>query len=173
MADKPETAAVVAGGKTPGMLMPLLKRVALVVVALLVLVAILFFVPATKPFINRFLGISTPQTSGPCSGNTDLLKRYSTTVKQQGVGALGDISKEVRAKADYKSDSSCVYISMVAHYGANDFKAAYQEHADLAELKNQGKEPSNDIADGINRENLYKTIKMMATDKPENPYAQG
>jgi hypothetical protein len=62
---------------------------------------------------------------------------------------------------------------MVAHYGANDFKAAYQEHADLAELKNQGKEPSNDIADGINRENLYKTIKMMATDKPENPYAQG
>ena len=173
MADKLETPAVVAGGKKPNVLLPVVKRVAIGVVALVVLAAILFFVPATKPFINRFLGIATPQTSGPCSGDKQLIASHNNIMKTDGVVGIADEVKQVRAKSDYASDPSCVYISMLGYYSTNAVQNALDEHKVLDRLKIEGKLPAAAINDGVDVGQVVKTLERAANDKPENPYAQG
>jgi hypothetical protein len=161
MAKKHTDESIVIGGK-PNRSLHLdlsAKKILSVLGGVLVLIALLYVVPFTKPFVNRFIGIATPQSSGPCSGDSKLLDTYNSTVLNKGVSELPDIAKQVRANKQYKSDPSCVYISMVAYYGADLTTEALTEYNQLKQLKAEGKKPSSKIADGIDLKILHEGIK--------------
>ena len=177
MARKHVNEDIVVGGKTKTPVASfdkkLLIKTALTAVGLVLLVGlVLYLIPPTRPLVNRYLGIASPQTTGPCSGNGKFLDTYSTVVKQKSVDALGGIPKQARSFNNYANDPSCVHVSMVGYYAANDPANALKEYNQLKHLKAQGKTPAERIKDGIDVKQLYNTLKA-STAKPEYPYAQG
>ncbi|MEO6513205.1 MAG: hypothetical protein ABIR37_00840 [Candidatus Saccharimonadales bacterium] len=172
MADKDVGSKVVVSGSKDQAPVFAIKKIATVVGVIIIVICLLYALPFTRPVVNRYLGIASPQTTGPCSGNTKLLDSYSSTVKQKGANQIDAIAKEVRSKASYASDPSCVYISMVGYYGAGMSQDALKEYEQLMNLKTHGKSPASRIVDGINLKQLHDTLKA-DTKKPENPYGQG
>lgn len=150
-----------------------LKPISLIVVAIVVVIVLLYAVPVTRPIVNRYLGIATPQTIGPCSGDSKFIAAYNDVMKQAGAPGTAVLAKQAREKVAAKEDPSCVYISTIGYYGAGDAANALSEYNNLQLLKAKGKTPSTQINDGVDLKVLAKTLKATANQKPENPYGQG
>jgi len=150
-----------------------LKKILPVFAGIIILLVALYAVPATRPLINRYLGIAKHQTTGPCSGDTQLISNYNEIMKQAGAPGAGAVAEQARSKSGETKDPSCVYISMMGYYGSGDNNSAYQEYKQLQQLKAEGKLPTAAIVDHVNLKTLGKALRTAVNQKPENPYAQG
>jgi len=164
---------IVSGSKSHTFLFKKAKIALLLGMAVLLVVAMLGAIPVSRHFFNGYIGVTTPQKAGSCSGNLELISRYNNVVRQKGVTELASIAKEVRDLPQYTSDPTCVYISMVADYGSNSTAGEQEGYTNLKALKADGKDVSSKIDDGMDRKAVYQIIQQHINESKQKYYGQG
>lgn len=148
-------------------------NIALLGAAVLLTVAVLGAIPASRHVINGYIGVSSPQKTGSCSGNSELTARYNKIVRQNGVAGLAPIAKEIQGLPRHTSDPTCVYMMMIADYGSNSVSGEQKNYENLRLLKANGQDVSAKVDDGIDREAVYGLIRQHITEGAEKSYGQG
>jgi|GEM_PF-6780254 len=116
--------------------------------------------------------IRTASQERSCSNDQQLISDYNSTVRNNSVTKLGDISSRVKAK-DNAKDPTCVYMLMISQYGDNTTIEEETTLDTLKSLETDGKQISEAINDGIDRKDVEAIIKQQREDREKGYDGQG
>ena len=143
--------------------------------ALLVLVGVGFFAfsPSLRNTISDSYADLVDPPQGPCGTDRQLISDYNQAAKAKDFVKVGQLAKTARQKADYQSDSTCLYISVMGYATSSETRSSFNDFDALQRLVQSGKEPSRRINDGINKTEFYGSVKKFEDEKPENTRGEG
>jgi hypothetical protein len=144
-------------------------------IALLVLVGIgaAASLPSVRQSVaNTYSDLSDPG-KGPCGKDRGLINSYNQAAKAKDFNKVGELAKTARQKAEYQTDSTCLYISVMGYVTSSDTKSGFKDYDALMKLVQAGEQPSRRIDDGINKTDFYNGVKKFEEEKPENPHGEG
>lgn len=137
-------------------------------VGLIILLALLYFLsPAFNRVVKNGLNNASIAINGSCDGDKLLILDYNEAVQKDGLSKLLPIADRIKAKKGYLDDPTCMYILTSATYGSGFLSEAPKIYERLTQLEQSGKSPSKDINDGVNRESMYKLIKIIGEEQKE------
>jgi hypothetical protein len=144
-------------------------------IALIVLAGIGFFAfsPSLRKAASESYADIVDPPQGVCGKDRALISSYNQAAKGKDFKKVAEIGKTVRQKADYKSDPTCLYMSVVGYVANTDSRSGFADYDALMNLVQAGKTPSRRIDDGINKNDLYGSMKKLESEKPENPHGEG
>ena len=149
------------------------KVIAGIALAVLAGVGFFAFSPALRTSVSNGYADLVDPPRGVCGKDRELLNSYSQAAKAKEFKKVVDIAKAVRQKADYQSDPTCLYISVVAYTADSDTRSSFKDFDALLQFEKDGKLPSRRIDDGIKKTDLYNTVKKFQDEKPENQRGEG